>query len=279
MSRRKIATATILVLSVVISAFYVGTLYPQYGVLDEYTIGKGSAPITNQSIIASPEERAAEPSQERMVIYNAYISLETKEIQEVMAKARALAERYGGYISGSSQKEGKAQITIRVPKNKFQAAISEIEGYGKVLDERTTSEDVTERYIDLKARLENMQKQEQRLREILGMARTVDEVLKVERELERVRGQIESLQGQVNYLERNVAMAVIAVNLTEPQPPFTPPGMNWNEVLEAALKGLYLVLRGMIILVVSLLPIAAIAAPAYWVYNRRKRSRAAPKTP
>jgi len=279
MSRRKIATATILVLSVVISAFYLGTLYPQYGILDEYTIRKGLAPIASQSIIASPKETAAEPSQERMVIYNAYISLETKEIQEVLARARALAERYGGYVAGSSQKEGKAQITIRVPKDKFQSAISEIESYGKVLDERTTSEDVTERYIDLKARLENLQKQEQRLREILGMARTVDEVLKVERELERVRGQIESLQGQVNYLERNVAMAVILVNLTEPQPPFTPPGMNWNEVLEAALKGLYLVLRGMIILVVSLLPIvAAIAAPAYWVYSRR-RSRAAPKTP
>ena len=278
MSKRKIATATILILSVVISAFYLGSLYPQYRAFDEYILRKGLASIANESIVASPMEKAAEPSQERMVIYNAYVSLETKEIQEVLARVRALAERYGGYATGSSQKDGKAQITIRVPKDKFQSAISEIESYGKVLDERTTSEDVTERYIDLKARLENLQKQEQRLREILGMARTVDEVLKVERELERVRGQIESLQGQVNYLERNVAMAVILVNLTEPQPPFTPPGMNWNEVLEAALKGLYLVLRGMIILVVSLLPIAAIAAPAYWVYSRR-RSRAAPKTP
>ncbi len=274
MSRKKLATISVFVLILTIAAFYVGTLYPQYSRFEVYDARiKGLVPTTPQDLIGSATEKQAESAQERMVVYNAYISLETKEIQGGLAKVRALAEGYGGYVAGSSQKEGKAQITIRVPKDKFQASVRDIERYGKVLDERTTSEDVTERYIDLKARLENLQKQEQRLREILGMARTVEEVLKVEKELERVRGQIESLQGQINYLERNVAMSIIVVNLTEPLPPFTFPDMKWSEVFEAALRGLFWVLRGLIVLVVSLLPLALIGVLGYFVYRWQKKRR------
>jgi hypothetical protein len=210
-----------------------------------------------------------------MVIYNAYISLETNEIEGVLVKIRALAERYGGYVASSSRSiygmQATAEITIRVPKDKFHMAVQEIETFGKVIDERTTSEDVTTQYIDLKARLENLQKQEKRLAEILGMAQTVDEVLSVEKELERVRGEIESLQGQINYIERSVAMSVITVRLTEAPPPFTPPGMDWGEVFETALRGLFLVVRGLIILVVSLLPLGIIGASGYYIYRRRRK--------
>ena len=157
--------------------------------------------------------------------------------------------------------------------NTPRGAVQEIEGYGKVLDESTTSEDVTQQYIDLKARLHNLQKQEQRLREILELTRTVDEILKVENELSRVRGEIDSLQGQINYLERNVEMSLISVRLVEPAPPFTPPGMDWGETFQTALSGLFFVVRGLIVLVVSLLPLFMIAAGAYHLYRRTRRKK------
>lgn len=157
--------------------------------------------------------------------------------------------------------------------NTPRGAVQEIEGYGKVLDESTTSEDVTQQYIDLKARLHNLQKQEQRLREILELTRTVDEILKVENELSRVRGEIDSLQGQINYLERNVEMSLISVRLVEPAPPFTPPGMDWGETFQTGLSGLFFVVRGLIVLVVSLLPLFMIAAGAYYLYRRTRRKK------
>lgn len=212
-----------------------------------------------------------------MVIYNAYVSLETPNIEAVLAKIRLLAESMGGYVAGSSRSsfgtQAIAEMTIRVPKDKFRGAVQEIEGYGKVLDESTTSEDVTQQYIDLKARLHNLQKQEQRLREILELTRTVDEILKVENELSRVRGEIDSLQGQINYLERNVEMSLISVRLVEPAPPFTPPGMDWGETFQTGLSGLFFVVRGLIVLVVSLLPLFMIAAGAYYLYRRTRRKK------
>lgn len=269
------AAISLIVATLVVASFFIGTLYSPYGgFMESRPWGPQVVEYPTPTPTPTPSPKAVEYTQERMVIYNAYVSLETRDIGGTLAKIRSLAESYGGYVAGSSRSsygmQATAEITIRVPKDKFRTAVQEIETYGKVLDERTTSEDVTQQYIDVKARLENLQRQEKRLNEIVGMARTVDEVLNVERELERVRGEIESLQGQVNYLERSVAMSVITVSLKEPPPPFTPPGMDWGETLESALRGFFAVVRGLIILVVSLLPLIAIGFFAYYVYRRRK---------
>jgi hypothetical protein len=210
-----------------------------------------------------------------MVVYNAYIALETGGIQEAISKIEALAAKYGGYVAGTSLSSSGIQtvteISIRVPKAHFHSVVDLIRSYGKVLGERTTSEDVTQQYVDLKARLVNLQEQEMRLREILGMAKTVEDVLNVERELERVRGDLESLQGQVNYLEGNVEMSSIAVRLVEPASSFILPGIDWSETLQIALRGLFTTIRGLIILVFTVIPLVAVAGPAFYVYRRRKR--------
>jgi hypothetical protein len=49
--------------------------------------------------------------------------------------------------------------------------------------------------------------------------------------------------------------------------------MNWGEVIEVALRGLFWMLRGIIVLIVSLLPLIAIGAPAYLLYRRKRKSR------
>lgn len=278
MTLKKIVVISAAVIVLLVASFFIGTLYSPYGGVSKYGELMESQPAVAPELVGlepSPAPRGAEFDSERMIIHNAYISLETTDINGVLAKIRDLAENYGGYVAGSSRStygvQATADVTIRVPKDKFHAAVQEIEGYGKVLDERTTSEDVTEQYIDLKARLENLESQEKRLQEILDMAKTVEEVLEVERELERVRGEIERFQGQINYLERSVAMSVIAVSLIEPSPPFTPSGVDWGETLETAISGFSAVLRGLIILTVSLLPIAIIAVLVYYVYKRRKQ--------
>jgi len=272
---------SLLVAVLLVASFFVGAFYTSFGAIERYGriefVQLPSRTISGATTDELP--KTVEYNQvpvtvpERMVIYNGYISLETDDIQGNIAKIRSLAESYDGYVAGSSHSENYAEIMIRVPKDEFQRAIKEIETFGKVLEERTSSDDVTEQYVDLKARLENSLRQEKRLSEILQMAKTVDEVLNVERELERVRGEIESLQGEINYLERNVAMAIITIYLSEPPPPFTPPGMDWKETFETALRGLFAVFRGLIIIVVSLLPLLVVGVPMYYVYRKRKSKK------
>ena len=75
----------------------------------------------------------------------------------------------------------------------------------------------------------------------------------------------------MNYLERNVTMSMIKVSLKEPPSPFTPPGMDWGETFETAIRGLFAVMSGLIILIIAVLPlIVIIGIPAYYL-QRRKR--------
>jgi hypothetical protein len=276
MNRSKALIISSGIVVLVVASLFVGTFYSHCGVIGGETLPSMMTQTQSAPMYAEVRKDQSTP-QERVVIYNAQLSLEANDIQGTLQKIRALAEGHGGYVASSSRStygvQARADIAIRVPKDKFQASIQQIETYGKVLDESTTSEDITQQYIDLKARLNNMQRQEERLREILDMAKTVDEILRVESELERVRGEVDSLQGQINYLEGNVEMSLISVMLTEPAPPFTPPGMDWGETLEIAISGLFTVLRGMIILVVSLIPVVVVSVPIYHLYNRRKQQR------
>jgi len=272
--KRKILFSLIFIAALIGASFLIGAFYQPFGSFETFRETGFKTPTIS---IKPVKESLAPTINERMIIYTGYISLETNDIDGTIAMIRSLAEHYGGYVASSNKymydEEVRAEIVIRVPKDKFHAAIQEIESYGKVLNENVNSEDITQQYIDLKARLSNLQHQEKRLLEILELAKNVDEILAIEKELERVRGEIESLQGQINYLERNVEMSIISIKLTKPKPSFKPPSMNWGEVLETALTGLFTVLKGLIILAISIIPIAIIGIVAYKIYKGRRKSK------
>lgn len=281
MSRTKIAIGLIVAIIVLAASFVTITSLTNYEAKDAAEYGSRSLSVP-EARPPSTKGGNYETVQTRMVIYNGQISLETDDIPGTLDKIRSLAERNGGYVASTSRSatgsQGTAEMTIRIPQDKFRMAVSEIGTYGKVLDERTTSEDVTERYIDLKARLNNLQMEEQSLVELLAKTKTVDEILRVEQELARVRGEVESLQGQINYLDRNVAMSLITVSLREPTPPFKPPAMNWGETLEIAIRGFFEVIRVLIVLAISVLPLAIIIGVPAYLIRRRSRKKAQTKT-
>ena len=89
---------------------------------------------------------------------------------------------------------------------------------GTVQSREIGSEDVSERFIDLEARLNSTLGEEQSLLSLLERAGVVSEILAIERELFRVRSEIERFQGQLNFLERRVDLATITVSLFSPEP-------------------------------------------------------------
>ena len=205
---------------------------------------------------------------ERKIIQSASLSIEVKDFQSSSDAVIDIVEQYNGFISdshsyvtGTGRKRG--DITIRVPTDNFLTVIAEIEHVGDVKSKHTSGEDVTEEYIDLKARLNNSERQEQRLLEILDMAKDVKEVLEVERELWRVRSEIERLTGRINYLENRVELATISVSLYEPEP-ITHSWGIWD-ALRSAFDAFVSVIRGLIILVGYALPILILVGVGWLV--------------
>ena len=103
-----------------------------------------------------------------------------------------------------------------MPQAQFTSAVEQIELVGKVQSKNLGSEDVSERFIDLQARLKSSLREDESLLSLLDRTSTVIEVLAIERELTRVRLDIERLQGQLNFLERRIDLATITVSLSSP---------------------------------------------------------------
>jgi VIT1/CCC1 family predicted Fe2+/Mn2+ transporter len=118
----------------------------------------------------------------------------------------------------TTQDKKQTTITIKVPATQYESCFAQIKALGKVKSESSSGQDVTRQYIDLSARLKNLQAEEKQLSDIMGMSRNVTEILSVEKELFRVRGDIESTQAQLNYLGSQVDFSTITVSVAEPQP-------------------------------------------------------------
>ena len=131
-------------------------------------------------------------------------------------------------------------------------------------------QDVTQEYVDITARLRNKQQQEQRYLELLGDAQSVDEVLAVERELERIRVEIESMQGRIQFLESRTDFASITVTVTEPVTPQWA-GVAWDLLLQDMVQVLVDSLQGMLLFLSAILPWAVLVIIVLWLLLRRRR--------
>jgi len=159
----------------------------------------------------------------RYIIRNARLTLEIQDIDEAVEQIQAETDRMEGYVSALdihtiSEDRRSGNITLRIPEERFDQAMETIKQLGRILNEQFDTDDVTRQYIDMEARIANLEVQEQRMRELLEQADNVEDVLKVENELSRIRGELESMQGDFKYLQERVRYSTIHVSLRERDP-------------------------------------------------------------
>jgi hypothetical protein len=165
---------------------------------------------------------AVRPESARKVIYKADLSVEVRSPSDAQAKVSAIVEREGGFVASAarSESEGHASdvtLVLRVPAERFGAVLAEIRRLGDgERAERIDSEDVTDEYVDLEARLRAQTRLEEQLLELLKTATTVEAALKVHTELANVRTEIERITGRKLLLEREVALSTIRLTLNAP---------------------------------------------------------------
>jgi hypothetical protein len=85
----------------------------------------------------------------------------------------------------------------------------------EVTYENISANDVTEEYIDLSAKLKNLEATEEQLLEIMKKAEKVEDILAVQRELTNTRDEIERTKGRMQYLEQTSETSLIEVQLTQ----------------------------------------------------------------
>jgi len=182
------------------------------------------APAAESRNFAADTAAVAPTSQERVVIQTVDMGIVVPEPLEKMKQIAAMAERFGGYVvsrysyqntlqSGVSVPEGS--ISIRVPVDRLEQALAEIEGdVTEIKYENRDGQDVTDQYVDLQSRLTAKLAAEEKLYQIMDSAETAEETLMVFNQLQSVQSDIEVLKGQINYYDQAAAMSSISVGIS-----------------------------------------------------------------
>jgi hypothetical protein len=148
---------------------------------------------------------------ERKMIYTGYLNLLAKNKDTTIKNIERLAVASKGYVVET----GSERVVIRIPNNSYQSVLTQIRPLGKVTYENTNAQDVTEEYTDNALRLDNAEKSRTRYLEILKDAKTVEEILLVEKELERLNIMIETIKGRQGRLNELTQYATITIQVKQ----------------------------------------------------------------
>ena len=164
---------------------------------------------------AGADVMASLPAQQRIIIRTVEMQLTVSDVATAVDDVAALAGKAGGWVVSSdrSAKHG-GHISIRVPAGALDSAIVRLRELAlKVESEISTSQDVTDEYVDIQSRLKGLRATEDRLLEIMQQADDVEDALNVQLELSNLQTRIEQIEGRIKYLEQTSAYSLINVGL------------------------------------------------------------------
>ncbi|SNB67378.1 DUF4349 domain-containing protein [Thermoflexus hugenholtzii] len=193
----------------------------------------------------------------RMIIKNAEMRLIVSHVDEALTRIEGLVADLGGYILNSrtwfQEGEKYAALTFAVPSERFEEALGRLRRIAlRVADENTSGQDVSPEYVDLEARLANLEAAAARLREFLQQAKSVEEALEVEARLRELEGEIAQVKGRMNFLKGRSAYSLITVTLEPmrptPTPTPTPTPVVWNpgQTFQEATEVLGVIMRALV---------------------------------
>jgi ribosomal protein S13 len=226
----------------------------------------------------------------RMIVRTANVRITVADTGKAVDAVTRSVEGVGGYVSGSNVwREGellRAKLTLRVPANQLTSALAAIRGLAKRVDnEVIASEDVSQEFVDLDARVRNLEATEEELRQLLVVARQnsrkATEVLEVHQQLMNIRGEIEQAKGRMRYLSQVTSMSTISLEVTPDAiaQPVVEPGWQPLVVAKNAVRALIGVMQSLanvviwlLIYVVPLFALLALVIVPIWKMARRGRA-------
>jgi hypothetical protein len=284
----KVIALMVLCIAVVVAAGCTGT---PSKMLEQTAGSSGAAYDSSTSNIArfSPAEKmssgapapAAAPVPiagsgiETKIIKTAYITIEVKDVTGSVEGLKSLVASKNGYVSSSSISEGynkrlSGTVVLRIPQSEFDTTLTGVKAIGTVKSVSTQGEDVTEEYVDIQAQKTSYQNQLAQYNEIMKKAVKVSDVIEIQQQIDRVQTTLNQLEGRLKYLNSRIDMSTITVTLQEPEPLGGETGPSFISALNEGIAGFFGMVYGMIVIVLTLLPLIIFCAVVYGIYRWRK---------
>jgi hypothetical protein len=125
-------------------------------------------------------------------------------------------EKYNAWIATTGIYENSRNYSIRVPSAHYDAMLTEVADFGRVLWRTENAEDVTLRYYDLESRLATQRELLKTYQSYLGRAGNISDIMTVESRIAELQREIDQTGTQFRNLSSLVDYSTIDINITGP---------------------------------------------------------------
>ena len=283
MEKRQILS--VLLVCLLIVALFAGCSKGVY--MDAVSNGEAMAPELSGNNKA--DQTGTDVLQDRKLIRKIHMSAETEDMDALLAHIDQRVGQLEGYIeardiyNGSAyygSRNRSATLTIRIPADKLDGFVQQIGEVSNIISNKETSDDVTLKYTDMESRLKVLRTEEERLLAFMEEAKSVSEMLEIEKRLTEVQAQLDSLTSQLKVYDNLVDYGTIYLSVEEVEQytevPEKDPTM-WQRISTGfvnSAKNVWNFLKGVVVVLIVGLPylaLVAVAGIAVWLIIRRKR--------
>ncbi|MCL2672515.1 MAG: DUF4349 domain-containing protein [Clostridiales bacterium] len=197
------------------SRVYASAPMEDYEYLSEPTGGELSlaTSVSNTSVAAG-----------KKIIRDADCALTVVSATEAWAQIVAKVTEAGGYVSASNQWQvneiyTSITATIRIPAGKLDSALDFLGSVGEVTNLSISSNDVTDAYTDTQLRLDVKRASLEQYYKYLEDAKNVQEMLNIQREINKLIEEIESAEGRIRMWDNLVSESTLKIRIYEEKDP------------------------------------------------------------
>jgi hypothetical protein len=166
---------------------------------------------------------------ERKLVKTANVSIRVEDLEAADNSVAAMLKTFDAYAASTNIQENSRYYSLRVPANYYDIFLAEMNGMGRLISRYESTEDVTLRYYDLEGRLATKKELLKTFQSYLGKAKTIDEILSVERRISELQYDIEGTGKQLRNLADKVDYATIDLHLLGPVASASNKGLTFGE--------------------------------------------------
>lgn len=221
------------------------------------------------------------------IIRTASLSVRVKDVPKALDEARTTTENAGGFVGNEStsrdgQGHERTRVVLRVPSDKYDEVLADLEGAGKLLDRTAKAQDVTDQVVDVDSRIASQRASVARVRDLMDRATKLSDVVELEGELSTRESDLEALLAQQSSLKDRTSLATITLSLSQTPVAKAAAKDDSPGFVDAVAGGWHVfvtMLRWIALSLGAVLPFAAVAALALFVWLRLVRPRRAGTVP
>ncbi len=154
----------------------------------------------------------------REIIFTATVSVGVDDVEAAGREATAIIADLGGFVFGQNTQGGaqpRSEIVFKVRPDDFAEALERLGGIGELRNQQITTDDVTERVVDLTSRIEVAELGVQRLRDAMEGATDLEDFARLEQLLLSRESDLEVMRGTLRTLRDRIDLATITLVLEQ----------------------------------------------------------------